>query len=141
MDLTLTIEAMENAWMRAWVARDVRALKTLTSSKFRMVVGSQPAVLLDAKSWLEAAATRFLCTSYRFSDLYVRNIEGTAIFASRLHMQATVDGHEWPTDTWVTDLWRKSPVRRKWQMIERHLSQPIENADVGPAIRSLQLWR
>lgn len=141
MDLTLTIEAMENAWMRAWVARDARALKALTSPKFRMVAGSQPAVLLDSRSWLEAATTRCLCASYSFSDLYVRNIEGTAIFGTRLNLQATLDGHDWPSEFWITDLWRKSPVRRQWQMVERHLSQPIGNADVGPAIRSLQLWR
>ena len=141
MDLTCTIEAMENAWMRAWVARDVRALKALTSPNFRMVAGSQPAVLLDAKSWWEAATTRWLCTSYSFSDLYVREIKGTAIFATRLHLEATVDGHGWPTDFWITDLWRKSSVRRRWQMIERHLSQPIRDPQVGPAVRSLQLWR
>jgi hypothetical protein len=141
MDLTYTIEAMENAWMRAWVARNARALKTLTSRRFRMVVASQPAVLLDANSWWEAATTRYLCTSYKFSDLYVRKLDAIAIFATRLELQATMDGHDWSGEFWVTDLWRKSPVRRKWQMLERHVSQPIQDSQVRPALRSLQLWR
>ncbi len=55
-DLLPIIETMENRWMRAWVARDSRALNALTSRKFRMVVGSKPCVILDAKSWLEAAS-------------------------------------------------------------------------------------
>jgi hypothetical protein len=41
----------------------------------------------------------------------------------------------------VTDLWRKTPVRRSWRMIERVISRPEESPQVPNAIRSLQLWR
>jgi hypothetical protein len=140
-DLHATIETMERHWMRAWVNGDTRALKALTSRNFRMVVGSKPSVILDAKSWLEAAATRYQCTSYRFGDIYVRDLGAMAIFATQLSVKATMDGHDWSGTLWVTDLWRKSRVRRKWTMIERVLSRPDENPDVAAAIRSLQLWR
>ena len=61
-DLHSIIETLERQWMRAWVNGDTKALKALTARNFRMVVGSKPSVLLDAKSWIEAATTRFSCT-------------------------------------------------------------------------------
>ena len=127
--------------MRAWVGGDARALKTLTARNFRMVMGSKPSVILDAKSWVDAATTRYLCTSYRFGDIYVRDLGPMAVFATQLDLQATMDGHDWSGQVWVTDLWRKSKVRRNWSMVERVISRPEENPDVPAAIHSLQLWR
>lgn len=127
--------------MRAWVGRDKRVLKALTSSNFRMVVSSRPPVILDVRSWLEAAATRYLCESYRFGEVYVRNLGSIAVFATRMELQATMDGEDWSGELWVTDLWRKTRIRRNWQMVERVLSRPEEGPKVPAAIRSLQLWR
>jgi len=140
-DLHPIIETMERRWMRAWVGGDARALKTLTARNFRMVMGSKPSVILDAKSWVDAATTRYLCTSYRFGDIYVRDLGPMAVFATQLDLQATMDGHDWSGQVWVTDLWRKSKVRRNWSMVERVISRPEENPDVPAAIHSLQLWR
>ncbi len=127
--------------MRAWVARDRRVLKALTSSNFRMVISSKPPVLLDASSFLEAAATRYRCESYRFGEVYARALGSTAVFATRAELKATLDGADWSGEMWITDLWRKTKVRRKWQMVERILSRPEEAPQVPAAIRSLQLWR
>lgn len=127
--------------MRAWVARDAQALKALTARNFRFVVGSKPGAILDGKSWLEAATTRYVCNSYRFGDIYVRDLGPLAIFATQLEMKATMDGHDWSGCYWVTDLWRKSRVRRRWQLVERVLSRPESNPDAEAAIRSLQLWK
>ena len=140
-DLLPVIETMENRWMRAWVQRDGKDLKALTASNFMLLMGSKPPVILDAKSWLEAATTRYICKSYRFGDIYVRDIGGYALFASQMELKATMDDQDWSGRFWVTDLWRKSRVRRRWHMIERIVSQPEGNADVPAAIRSLQLWR
>ena len=140
-DLLPVIETMENRWMRAWLGRDSRELRSLTSRKFMMLIGSKPCVVLDARSWLDAATTRYLCTSYRFGDVYVRNLGSVALFASELDLEATMDGRDWSGRMWVTDLWRKSPVRRNWRMIERVISRPEDKPEVPAAIRSLQLWR
>ena len=140
-DLPPIIETMEHRWMRAWVAGDTGALKALTSRNFRMVMGSKPCAILDYKSWIEAAPKRFECQSYRFGDIYVRDLGSLVIFATQLEMKASMDGHDWSGRYWVTDLWRKSRVRRKWSMVERVLSRPEDNKDVPAAIRSLQLWR
>ena len=135
------IETMERSWMRAWVAGDSRALKALTARNFRMVVASKPSVILDYKSWLDAASTRYQCSSYRFGDIYVRDLGALTIFATRMEIKATMDGHDWSGEYWITDLWRKSRVRRNWKMVERVISRPDENPDAVAAIRSLQLWR
>ncbi len=140
-DLLPVIETYEHRWMRAWVGRDSRALKSLTARNFVMLIGSKPPVLLDAPSWLEAATTRYLCKSYRFGDLYARSIGSIALFAAAAEIEATMDGHDWSGRIWVTDLWRKGRVRRGWRMVERIISRTDDNPQVPAAIRSLQLWR
>lgn len=127
--------------MRAWIGRDIRALKGLTARNFRMVFGSKPAAILDSKSWFEAAGTRFLCSSYRFGDIYARDLGSVAIFASQLDIEARIAGENWSGRLWVTDLWRKSRVRRRWLLVERVLSRTEDSAEIPAAIRSLQLWR
>ena len=140
-DILPIIETLENRWMRAWASGDARTLKALTSRKFRMVVGSKPSVLLDASSFLQAATSSFTCESYRFGDIYARNLGGVIVFATQLDLKASIDGHDWSGRMWVTDIWRKSGVRRSWRMVERVLSRPEEDSKVPAAIRELQLWR
>ena len=126
--------------MRAWIAGDARTLKALTSRNFRLVIGAKPPVLLDAKSWLEGASTRYLCKSYRFGDIYARQLGSVAIFATQLEIEASFDGDDWSGQLWITDLWRKGTVRRSWRITDRLVSR-LEGADMSQAIRSLQLWR
>jgi hypothetical protein len=140
-DILPVIEMMENRWMRAWVNGDLRTLKALTSRKFRMVIGSKPAAILDASSFLAAMTDRYQCRGYRFGDIYARQLGSVAVFATQLELQVSMDGHDWTGQFWVTDIWRKSRVRRSWQMVERVLSRPETNRDAPAAIRSLQLWR
>ncbi|MDQ3482100.1 MAG: DUF4440 domain-containing protein [Pseudomonadota bacterium] len=127
--------------MRAWIGRDLPTLKALTSRNFRMVIGSKPATILDSKSWIEAAGTRFLCKSYRFGDVYARSHGTMVIFAGQMEIEARVAGEDWSGQLWMTDLWRKSRVRRRWQLVERLLSRPEASPELPAAIRSLQLWR
>ena len=140
-DIHAVIETMEHRWMRAWITGDEKTLKALTSRNFRMVIGSKPAMILDSKSWIAAAGSRYRCKSYRFGDIYAREVGGVAVFASQLEMDATIDREDWSGQMWVTDLWRKTRVRRRWKLVERILSRPDERAEVPAAVRSLQLWR
>jgi hypothetical protein len=135
------IETLENRWMRAWVARDRKSLKELTSSRFRLVIGSSPSVLLDARSFLDAADGRFTCSAYRFGDVYARRHGSVAVFATQVEMSAELDGSDWSGRRWVSDLWIKGTVRRSWRLTERQFSALEERADVPAAIRKLQLWR
>ncbi len=140
-DLLPVIETLENRWMRAWAGRDRRTLKALTSRHFMLLVGSKPPVILDARSWLEAAGTRWTCSGYRFGDVYVRALGSTALFACEVELQSTLDGQDWSGRLWVTDLWRRGTVRRGWRMVERVISRPEDHASVPAAIRSMQLWK
>ena len=140
-DLTPLIEMMENRWMRAWLAGNLKELKSLTARDFIFLMGSKPAAILDATSWFDAAGKRFVCTSYRFGDIHVREIGSVALFASQLEMKATMDGQDWSGAYWVVDLWRKGRVRRRWRMVERVISRTEEKKEVPAAIKSLQLWR
>ena len=140
-DILPVIETLENRWMRAWVSGDARALKSLTSRKFRMVMGSKPCAILDSKSWLEAATTSFLCHGYRFGDIYARELGNVAVFATQLDLKASIDGHDWSGRMWLTAIWKKSGVRRSWQIVERIFSRPEEDPKVPAAIHSLQAWR
>lgn len=140
-DLSPVIETMEHRFMRAWIERDLKALKSVTSRDFILLMGSKPATLLDNRSWLEAATTRYFLSSYRFGDIYVRDLGGMALFASQLEIDATLDGKDWSGRFWVTDLWRKGKVRRRWRVVERVLSRPDEDKRSPAAMRALQLWR
>src|SRR4051794_17069570 len=95
MDLTPAIETMEHSWMRAWVNRDAKALKGLTAKNFILLMAGKPATILDRPSWLEAAGTRWDCSSYRFGDILVRAEGKTAIFAASVELTATMDGRDW----------------------------------------------
>jgi ketosteroid isomerase-like protein len=140
-DPTPSIETLENRWMRAWVGGDLKELKSLTARDFILLVGSKPPMILDNRSWIEAATKRWSCSSYRFGDLHVRQLGSVALFASQLEMKARMDGHDWSGLYWVVDVWRKGRVRRRWRMVERVISRVDENAEAPAAIKSLQLWR
>jgi ketosteroid isomerase-like protein len=140
-DLTPVIETVEHRWMRAWVGRDIKALKAITAKDFILLTGSKPPAILDRPSWLEAAAKRWDCSSYRFGDIYVREVGGLAVFAAPLELKAAMDGRDWSGNVWVTDLWRKGRVRRGWKLAQRIVAKADDNAELPKAIRALQLWK
>jgi hypothetical protein len=140
-DLLPIIETLENRWMRAWIGRDTRTLKALTSRNFMLLTGSKPPAILDARSWLEAAGSHWVCTGYRFGEPYVRDLGGSAIFAAELEIEASMGREAWSGRLFVTDIWQKARVRRNWRMLQRVISRPEEGAQVPTAIRAMQLWR
>ena len=140
-NLTPVIETMEHRWMRAWVNDDIRALKAITARNFILLTASKPPAILDRPSWLEAAAKRYLCSSYRFGDIYVQEVGGLAVFAGPVDLKATMDGRDWSGTVFVTDIWRKGRMRRGWKLAQRILSTPDERPELAKAIKSLQLWK
>jgi ketosteroid isomerase-like protein len=140
-DLTPVIETMEHRWMRAWVGRDAKAMKAITAKDFILLTGSKPPAILDRPSWIEAAAKRWDCSSYRFGDIYVREVGGIALFTAPVELKATMDGRDWSGHFWVSDLWRKGRVRRGWKLAQRIVTRADDNAELPKAIRALQLWK
>lgn len=127
--------------MRAWVNGDIRTLKSITAKGFMLLTASTPPMILDRPSWLEAAAKRYQCTSYRFGEFTVVDHGAVAVFAGKLELSATIDGYDWSEPVFVTDLWRKGRVRRGWKMVQRVVSKQDANPGLPKAIRALQLWK
>jgi ketosteroid isomerase-like protein len=127
--------------MRAWVNRDLKALRAITAKDFILLTGSKPPAILDRRSWLDAVGKRWDCTSYRFGDIYVREAGAVAVFSAAMELKATMDGRDWSGTTWITDVWRKGRVRRGWKLVQRIASRVDENPQLPAAIRSLQLWK
>jgi hypothetical protein len=132
---------MEHRWMRAWVARDAKTLKSLTARNFILLMGAKPPAILDRPSWLEAAGKRWDCTSYRFGDIVVRGEGSVAVFSAPVELRATMDGRDWSGTFWITDVWRKGRMRRGWKLAERVVTRQDEDPAVTKAIKSLQLWK
>ena len=135
------IETLEHQWMRAWMQRDRKQMKALASRDFIFLLGSTKAAILDRPSWLEAATTRFKCESYRFSEVYVRRHGATAVFACQATLETRMGAREWSGPVWITDLWQRSTITRSWQIVERVISRPDDDAEMSAAVRDMQLWR
>ena len=140
-DLTPAIETLEHRWMRAWLNGDTNALKGLTAKDFILLMGARPPSILDRPSWLEAAAKRWHCSSYRFGDILVRGEGKVAVFAAPVELKAAMDGRDWSGTFWITDVWRKGRVRRGWKLVQRVISRRDDDPQVAAAIKSLQLWK
>jgi ketosteroid isomerase-like protein len=140
-DLTPVIETMENRWMRAWVQRDVKTLKSITSKDFILLTASSPATILDRPSWLEAAAKRYHCSSFMFGDIYVRDWGSTALFTAPVEIKATIDGEPFSGAVFIADLWRKGRVRRSWKLVQRIVSKTDDHPRLPKAMRAMQLWK
>ncbi len=141
-DLTAVIETMEHRWMRAWVNGEKKVMKAATSRHFMLLAGSKPPMILDRTSWLDAAANRWSCSSYRFGDIYVRSVgSGLAAFAAPIEIKARMDGIDESGTFFVTDIWRRAMSRRGWKMVQRVISRPDEDPALPKAIRAVQLWK
>lgn len=142
MDLFASkIETLEHGFMRAWMQRDRAGMKAVAARDFIFLLGGTKAAILDRPSWLDAATTRFACTAYRFGDVYVRRHGSMAVFSTLVTIEARLDDIELTGEAWITDLWQRSAVRRKWRLLERTLSRPDTTEQLTGAVRSLQLWR
>ena len=106
-DLTPVIETMEHRWMRGLGEPRRQGDEGDTASGFILLTGSKPPAILDRRSWLDAATTRWLCSSYRFGDFDVREHGDIGVFAAQMELKATMDRDDWSGSLWVTDVWRK----------------------------------
>ena len=135
------IEALEHGLMRAWAGGDRKLLRQGLSRRFRLVVAAAPPVLLDRKSMLDAAGDRWLLADYRFSAVYTRETDGLGIFAAELEMEGAIYGRPISGRWWMTDLWCKSTLGRRWRLVDRQLARLDTDRTLSDAVRALQLWR
>ena len=140
-DFSSKIEALEHRWMRAWISRSRAEMKILSSRDLIILFGADPPALLDRPSWLDAAEARLCCTGYRFGNVYVRKQGKVATFSAPVDLEATIDGRPLLSTSFMTSMWVRSSVRRKWNLTECILAGRAHDADLPSAVRSMQLWR
>ncbi len=140
-DFASWIEALEHRWMRAWIARDRKDMKALAVRDLVVLFGGAHPVILDRVSWLNATETRFRCSGYRFGSIYVRRQGKSAIFAAPMYLDASVDGKSVLKDAFLVSIWRRTTVRRQWQLMERVFAGQNADANLPGEVRSMQLWR
>jgi hypothetical protein len=134
------LETLEHQFMRAWMRGDRKLMKEVAARDFVFLLGGNKAAILDRVSWLEAATTRLRCRSYRFGDIYVRRHGPVGLFACQMEIEASLGDQEWKGTIWVSDLWRRSAVRRSWKLVERVVSRPEGDAGLAENLKSFQLW-
>lgn len=140
-DRSSEIETLEHRFMRAWINGDLRTLKAMTARDFALLVGTKPPVMLDYSSWIDAAGKRWTCSAYRFGTVYVRLHGNLALFAAEAELELRLDRFDWSGPAWITDVWRRSKLRRRWRLVERQIARPVDEPQVARVIKALQLWR
>ena len=125
--------------MRAWVARDAKAMKKLIARDFMMLVGSVPPQLLDRPSFLAAMERGFACTRFSFREVIVRPYGKSAWFVAGAELELALGPKVWSGGFLVTDLWRKGAIGG-WKLAERSLARLDQTDGLAPSLSRLQLW-
>lgn len=134
------IEALTLTMMRAWVARDGKAMKKLLARDFLMLVGSTPPQMLDRPSFLAGIERGFLCTRFTFREVSVRAYGKSAWLVAGAELELALGPRVWQGGFMVTDLWRKGTIGG-WKLAESSLARLDADDSLAPAIARLQLWK
>jgi len=135
------IEALALGAMRAWVARDVKAMKKLTGNDFLMLVGSTPPQLLDRPSFLAAMERGFTCNRFAFREVIARKHRDAAWFVAGADLDLMLGGRAWTGAFLVSALFRKSAWSSKLLLADLSLARQDPDQDLAGAVGKLQLWK
>lgn len=140
-ELAPTFEALENRLMRAWMHGDAGNVKASLSGDSILMFGTTPPVLLDRPSFVNAIQGSFVLAGFRFHEVTARKHGKMVWFTGHVEMELAIGQRQWGGKFLLTDLWRRTPFRRRWVIAERSLA-PIEPDErISDAIHALQLWR
>ncbi|GMN01641.1 nuclear transport factor 2 family protein [Erythrobacter sp. MTPC3] len=140
-DLLPQFEVLENQLMRAWLHRDLAGIKQSMASECITMFGTRPPALLDRPSFLAAVQGELLCEAFRFQEITARQYGKCVWFTGHVELELKLGRREWAGNFLITDLWRKTPIRRRWMLTERSLARVEDSTAMSDAIRALQLWR
>lgn len=135
------IEALALGMLRAWVARDAKAMKKLTARDFMMMVGTLPPQLLDRPSFLAAMERGFGCKKFAVHEVFVRKHGKSAWFVAGAELDLRLGAQAWTAPFLVTGLWRRGRVIRSWNLAEMSLARLDESTGFAAAVSKLQLWK
>lgn len=140
-DVTATFEALERAQLRSWLDADRAGVKSSVAGDCVMMFGTAPPVLLDRASFLAAIDRGLVLKAFRLREVTARQYGRSAWFTGHAELELALGQKTWQGGFLLTDLWRKSRLRRRWLLTERALAPVEGNAAFAEAIGKLQLWR
>lgn len=123
MNDVATIEALQKAWMQAWLAGDRATIETILAPGF-LLRSIQTDTLVDRATWIDNSVNgRIRGTAFEYSHMHVTVDGDTAVTDSLLTFEATIDGKDWSTKAWCTDVWARKAGG--WQVVKRHSSPAV----------------
>jgi hypothetical protein len=118
--ISAEISQREQAWMDAWLHRDMEAAAAILGDEFTLTSSLSSGELMNKSQWLAGAVSTHTCEAFHFDRIDVRVYGETALANMWYHQKATVRGNDWSGNFLMSDLW----VRRggRWQVVARHAS-------------------
>lgn len=117
------VRAKQEQWMAAWRAADGAALERLLAPEFALVVSARPTARVDRAEWLRTAGTEYVCESFRYEGMQVRDFGDVVVVSSLATQRATAFGRDRSGTFFLTDIWRADPAGQ-WQVTARYSSHP-----------------
>ena len=125
--------------MQAWVEQDHATLDAMLAPDFALIVSAIPTHPVDRTSWL-ATCPRYLCSSFRYCDVQVRDLGPVAVMSAIAEQTAVLDGIDRSGAFFLTDVWRRSDdalsANGRWQVCARYSSHPEPAGASSAALRS-----
>jgi ketosteroid isomerase-like protein len=114
------ITALEHAWAKAYVDRDVATLDRLEAEEW-ICTTAEGEVLTKAEDIADVKSGAYRATAFKMEEVKVRIYGYTAVVTARQTEVATYKGADASKVLRCTDTW----VRRdgRWQCVATHLSQ------------------
>ena len=129
-DMARDVEALERAWMDAWVNRNTETCRNILDDSF--ILTSASGVLLDKTQWLEKAAGAFSATEFTWLSITVRKIADTVAVAHLKSSQvASIGDKNWSGVFLMTDVWVKRADG--WKVIARQGLGPLPSGQIPVA--------
>lgn len=117
------IAHLEDAWMQAWVNKDLATCDRMLGEDF--ILTSARGVLMPKSDWIAAATWTFHCERFQWEDLRVRMVgDDVAVVHGRSHQVASAAGQDWSGVFLTTDVWARRDDR--WQVVARHGTGPLK---------------
>ena len=105
------IETLQRRWMQAWLDRDRGAIEEILAPGFQLRSITTDA-LVDRAAWInDSLSGRVRGTAFDYQHMHVTIDGDTAVTDSLLAFEAKIDGKDWSTSAWCTDVWSRSSGR------------------------------
>ena len=118
--------ALENAWAKAYLTRDVKTLERLEADDWECT-NAEGKISSKAKDIVDLGSGSYTASEFAMSDLKVRLHGDTAIVSCRQKEISTQDGKDTSALYQFTDTWLRRD--NQWRCVATHLSKVVRDSD------------